>query len=792
MRRLDVLAIFFLFLASVSAACMSEDTVPLAYVASGGNNHVAVVDLQSGRTLRKIYAGTAPWKLIHDQRRERLYIQHWFSGSTAVLDLRDHRVIRVLPHRGPGLLDAGGKHFLTLSWPDSALHTLDGDSLQSLGQQVTEVSRAYALALDSSGDKLWMAQFDPMAEGPRQRYAYLVSYSLDQRRDSRDSPGSQPTGRSPVDIVPVEGHPFLLTADRGTNGLSLINRLGDGRAVPACRAPQKVVLSPDQTRMAVLCWDRGETRFSEIVSYRTDFTTRPWPTIAQEKTRRLQAGLSRGRFSPDGQRLYLLDEPGGRLLEIDPHGLQTLRELPVGDAPRDFVIISTPLSRRDRLATDAEAVRPMLRQALRAVLESGQSFRDLTWTETVRVMKEDAPSESDTDGNEAGEAEAPMEPEAGEALASEGDRSLSREGPAVDGGGEVVEEYTLQISLRAPDRLRSKSDEVLRLGAGGWSMAVGEQGRFWTTPRQELAWLIPSLPNFPLQEAVRQLAGDVSGSPFLRGGLAVDLVTRLEEDGRDFYLIGALRADQPGSQLWIDAQSGYPAKLVEQFPLYRPSGHGAESFSGLAETRYFDWKRHDSGVYLPRRLQRFSAGRLQEVEISGIAVNSGLPSRGVDLTALGGIKATPELIAPARPDPVPDRPGLAYPILDAPGYLHHPRAPHIPYNSNPPTSGPRLSGLAEWGPHPIPVPLELQVHNLEHGGILIQYNCPQGCAELVARLESFIEDRDRVLLAPYPLMDSRLALTAWGRLLRLESFDAPRMEAFIQAYSGKDHHVESP
>src|SRR5262245_19903730 len=49
-------------------------------------------------------------------------------------------------------------------------------------------------------------------------------------------------------------------------------------------------------------------------------------------------------------------------------------------------------------------------------------------------------------------------------------------------------------------------------------------------------------------------------------------------------------------------------------------------------------------------------------------------------------------------------------------------SPHGPYNSNPPTSGWHYGGgTAPWGVQPQPIPDELTVHNLEHGGVLIHY-----------------------------------------------------------------------
>ena len=44
-------------------------------------------------------------------------------------------------------------------------------------------------------------------------------------------------------------------------------------------------------------------------------------------------------------------------------------------------------------------------------------------------------------------------------------------------------------------------------------------------------------------------------------------------------------------------------------------------------------------------------------------------------------------------------------------------------------------------------------------------------------------------LAPYPTMPSRIALTAWTRLETLDGVDEARVERFIRAYRGIDHHA---
>ena len=131
-------------------------------------------------------------------------------------------------------------------------------------------------------------------------------------------------------------------------------------------------------------------------------------------------------------------------------------------------------------------------------------------------------------------------------------------------------------------------------------------------------------------------------------------------------------------------------------------------------------------------------------------------------------------------------PGVAMPDQ---GNLHIAAAdaPHEAYNSDPPTSGPHLPYIAPWGVHTRPIPTPLQVHNLEDGGVLVQYNCE--CPELVEKLRAIVRRYDRhVILAPYPPMKSRIVLTAWTRLDAFEEPDEKRIVRFIEAYRGIDHH----
>lgn len=127
-----------------------------------------------------------------------------------------------------------------------------------------------------------------------------------------------------------------------------------------------------------------------------------------------------------------------------------------------------------------------------------------------------------------------------------------------------------------------------------------------------------------------------------------------------------------------------------------------------------------------------------------------------------------------------NKPGEAVPEL---GREHiAPDSAHPDYNSNPPTSGSHYAQPANWGVYDQSLPDEQLLHNLEHGGIWISYKDP-GNTELVDQLKSIADDYSlKVIMTPRPQNDSAIAVAAWGRLLKLDSFDEQRIRAFIGAF----------
>ena len=104
------------------------------------------------------------------------------------------------------------------------------------------------------------------------------------------------------------------------------------------------------------------------------------------------------------------------------------------------------------------------------------------------------------------------------------------------------------------------------------------------------------------------------------------------------------------------------------------------------------------------------------------------------------------------------------------------------YNSVPPTSGDHFASQTNWGIHKEPVPEGYQIHNLEHGGVLVQYK-PDLAPEIIEKLKAIGESYNwkKIILAPYPPLDTNIALTAWTYIDTFDVLDEARVRAFIDA-----------
>lgn len=176
----------------------------------------------------------------------------------------------------------------------------------------------------------------------------------------------------------------------------------------------------------------------------------------------------------------------------------------------------------------------------------------------------------------------------------------------------------------------------------------------------------------------------------------------------------------------------------------------------------------------PSRKQQNRAARLARQRRRRLIVGGGVAA----LAVIVGAVALVALAADAG------APGAAVPIQ---GQQHiSPGQPHPAYNSDPPTSGWHYETALDAGFYEEPYPDELLVHNLEHGHVVIAYDCGklEDCEGVKAQLRGVFDRYDgwKVTIVPRENADAALALTAWGRIDKLDSFDEARITAFIDAW----------
>lgn len=170
-------------------------------------------------------------------------------------------------------------------------------------------------------------------------------------------------------------------------------------------------------------------------------------------------------------------------------------------------------------------------------------------------------------------------------------------------------------------------------------------------------------------------------------------------------------------------------------------------------------------------------------------------------------------------------------LLEDLGREHVPDGTVVEYNSNPPTSGPHFADWTRAGIYEKPISDGHLIHSLEHGYVIISYNCEgledtsfslvktvyaheeelelesedgeegdqsqeesveletgiwssQNCQNLKNKLSDFYNKtgEKKLILIPRPGLDSRIALTAWRRILKLAEVEEEKMTEFVNQY----------
>jgi hypothetical protein len=132
-------------------------------------------------------------------------------------------------------------------------------------------------------------------------------------------------------------------------------------------------------------------------------------------------------------------------------------------------------------------------------------------------------------------------------------------------------------------------------------------------------------------------------------------------------------------------------------------------------------------------------------------------------------------------------PGESMPIQ---GQQHIvPGQSHPPYNSDPPTSGWHYDEPAKAGFYETSLPDEQLVHNLEHGHVIISYDCNKlaDCEDVKAELRRLVDrfQHWKIVAVARENADAAIALTAWGRIDKIDGYDEDRVVAFVKRWRNR-------
>ncbi|MBI2086134.1 DUF3105 domain-containing protein [Candidatus Daviesbacteria bacterium] len=132
------------------------------------------------------------------------------------------------------------------------------------------------------------------------------------------------------------------------------------------------------------------------------------------------------------------------------------------------------------------------------------------------------------------------------------------------------------------------------------------------------------------------------------------------------------------------------------------------------------------------------------------------------------------------------------------GENHIPEGTEVEYSTNPPTSGPHYGKSQPAGIYDKEIPDGNLIHSMEHGAVILWYKqsllsdeSKDGTesAEINSLSKQDIErlkqtfnsvSVSKKIMVPSIALDVPIALTSWGRLLKLQTIDEAQIKTFME------------
>ena len=194
-----------------------------------------------------------------------------------------------------------------------------------------------------------------------------------------------------------------------------------------------------------------------------------------------------------------------------------------------------------------------------------------------------------------------------------------------------------------------------------------------------------------------------------------------------------------------------------------------------------------------------SSGNLTNLPTIQFVGNSSCPTSGASpyfTDSSGNVK----------PAPVNSQPPVGEPVNEMP-HTHVLPPAQVTYDHNPPTSGchynlgygqaPIQAGVYNSSPEIQP---EYWVHNLEHGYVVVLYNCPSGCDAQFTALRNWYHSLPpdpttgyaKVLVIPYSEMSVPFACVSWDWYYPIPVFSIDEVQKFYANHIGNAPEPNAP
>lgn len=117
---------------------------------------------------------------------------------------------------------------------------------------------------------------------------------------------------------------------------------------------------------------------------------------------------------------------------------------------------------------------------------------------------------------------------------------------------------------------------------------------------------------------------------------------------------------------------------------------------------------------------------------------------------------------------------------------HVPEGTSIQYNSNPPAGGQHYPVTAHAGFYDKAPAAGFLVHSLEHGAVILWYNPKQLSKYQIEQLKNiFNQTSGKGIMAPRESIDIPVAVSSWGRVLKLKTIDEKQIKAFFETNNNR-------